>query len=205
MRVYVYKLVSDSGFAPNPFHGWCTLACCKPKIRSSASPGDWVIGLSPKALGSRLVYFMRVDEVLTFDDYFHDLRFAAKKPHDLRGQPMVVRCGDNCYEPLRNGDFRQFPCFHSRDDGNGPALMRLDLGGRFVLASRHFGYFGVDAVPLDPGLEFMVPGRGHRVKFSGSERARILAYLEKQPTGLRGRPRLWPVADTSWVSRPRCV
>ena len=26
MRVFSYVVVSDSGFAPNPFHGTCTLA-----------------------------------------------------------------------------------------------------------------------------------------------------------------------------------
>lgn len=35
--VYEYVMTSDSGFAPNPFHGTCTLACCKPKIRKSVA------------------------------------------------------------------------------------------------------------------------------------------------------------------------
>jgi len=32
-RLYLYTMTYDSGFAPNPFHGICTLACCKPGIR----------------------------------------------------------------------------------------------------------------------------------------------------------------------------
>ena len=72
MRVFVYKLVHDSGFAPNPFHGWCTLACCKPKIRLGAARGDWIVGITPKALGERLAYFLKVEELLTFDQYFLD-------------------------------------------------------------------------------------------------------------------------------------
>ena len=34
----------DYGFAPNPFHRTCTLATCKPDIRSSAyAQGDWIV------------------------------------------------------------------------------------------------------------------------------------------------------------------
>lgn len=205
MRIYVYTLVSDSGFAPNPFHGWCSLACCKPRIRSAAAKDDWVVGLTPKAHGSRLTYFMRIDEVLPFDVYFHDPRFTAKKPDNVRGNPLILRCGDNCYEPIGDG-FRQLQSFHSEDDGSeNPELKRIDLGGRNVLVSRYFGYFGVNAVPLDPGLEFMIAGRGHRVNFRSTEQERILGFLKKQPRGVKGRPRGWPVEDSSWAPRPRCV
>jgi hypothetical protein len=38
--IFVYVVKHDGGFAPNPFHGFCTLACCKPKIRKGAKEGD---------------------------------------------------------------------------------------------------------------------------------------------------------------------
>ena len=44
-RVYMYVVDRDFGFAPNPFHGVCTLATCKPAIRKGARVGDWVIGM----------------------------------------------------------------------------------------------------------------------------------------------------------------
>ena len=31
--LFSYVVATDSGFAPNPFFGLCTLACCKPAIR----------------------------------------------------------------------------------------------------------------------------------------------------------------------------
>lgn len=34
-RLYAYIMTYDTGFAPNPFFGICTLACCKPKMRQS--------------------------------------------------------------------------------------------------------------------------------------------------------------------------
>ena len=33
MVIYEYVMTDDTGFAPNPFYGICTLACCKPVIR----------------------------------------------------------------------------------------------------------------------------------------------------------------------------
>lgn len=38
------RVARDYGFAPNPFFGVCTLATCKPRIRSVAQIGDWVVG-----------------------------------------------------------------------------------------------------------------------------------------------------------------
>ena len=42
--LFSYVVRYDSGFAPNPFHGFCTLATCKPGIRAHANVGDWVVG-----------------------------------------------------------------------------------------------------------------------------------------------------------------
>ena len=49
--LFSYTVDTDSGFAPNPFGGICTLACCKPKIRQSANVQDWVIGTTPSPKG----------------------------------------------------------------------------------------------------------------------------------------------------------
>jgi hypothetical protein len=62
--LYSYVVVHDTGFSPNPFFGFCTLACCKPEIRRKAEEGDWIVGLTPKAQGNKVVYFMQVDEVM---------------------------------------------------------------------------------------------------------------------------------------------
>jgi hypothetical protein len=68
MRLFSYVVARDYGFAPNPFFGFCTLATCKPKIRAAAALGDWIVGTGSCAYGleGRLVYAMRVTEVLTF-------------------------------------------------------------------------------------------------------------------------------------------
>lgn len=77
MKLYSYVMVSDSGFAPNPFDGFCTLACCKPIIRRNALADDWVVGTGSKLTvgNEKLVHAMEVAEKMDFDSYYCDKRF----------------------------------------------------------------------------------------------------------------------------------
>jgi hypothetical protein len=205
MRVYVYKLVHDTGFAPNPFHGWCTLACCKPKIRSTASPGDWVVGVTPRSDGERLAYFMRVEEVLTFEDFFRDERFSAKKPVDVSGQPVVRRCGDNCYEPIGAGEFRPASLrslARRRRRGPETQVVGPERSPRTSVSPVRLLRHRCAAARSPTGLHD--PGRGHRVNFSEAEKRRILDFLGRQRVGIHGRPRHWPDDDTTWKQRSKC-
>lgn len=104
MKIYSYVVAHDSGLASNPFHGLGTLACCKPRIRAVASVGDIVVGLTARS--ERVAYAMKVSEVLNFEGYWHESRFLAKRPRRLVRQ-AVDRCGDNIYESLAHGQFRQ--------------------------------------------------------------------------------------------------
>src|SRR5580704_1500930 len=81
-KVYIYVVDRDFGFAPNPFHGYCTLATCKPQIRARAQLGDWVIGMGGarlKATG-RCVFAMRITETLSFNDYWFRPEHLDKRP-----------------------------------------------------------------------------------------------------------------------------
>jgi hypothetical protein len=204
-RVFVYILEVDAGYAPNPFHGWCTLACCKPAIRRSARPGDWIVGLTPAADGHCLAYAMKVEGSLPFEAYWADRRFRAKRPN---GRSVLAKRGDNCYKPLPTGGFRQLPCCHydhehRREDERSK---RRDLGGRRVLVARRFCYLGANARPLPAHLTFKRPARYNRVLNTDPERAALLVYLESLPRGVRGRPRQWHADDKSWrEGRSRCV
>jgi Nucleotide modification associated domain 2 len=60
VKVYSYVIEHDLEFAPNPFHGTCTLACCKPDIRKKAVEGDYILGtgaVKPKLRG-HLTFWM---------------------------------------------------------------------------------------------------------------------------------------------------
>ncbi|MBI5488808.1 MAG: hypothetical protein HY905_15845 [Deltaproteobacteria bacterium] len=194
MRLFSYILRYDDGFAPNPFHGRCTLACCKPVIRRVAQPGDWVVGLTSGGVG--VVYAMQVSEKPPFAQYWSDPRFARKHPDRECADPKR-RCGDNIYRPLRDGEFEQRPSPHSNDDGTpNEKAMAHDLGGKFVLVGKPFVYFGAHAPPLPPDLEFLKVRRGHRSRFSEEQVERFVAWFGRlRARGMRGKPALWSVTD----------
>jgi len=50
-QLYLYTLTDDSGMAPNPYYGTCTLAACKPRIRSGA--GNYAIDELKKKIKQR--------------------------------------------------------------------------------------------------------------------------------------------------------
>lgn len=104
-KAYSYIVARDYGFAPNPFYGVLTLATCKPGIRKTASVGDLIIGCSDKAHGNKLIYVALVSEVLTFDQYWNDLRFAKKKP--VMNGSLKKLYGDNIYHHDANGNWMQ--------------------------------------------------------------------------------------------------
>jgi hypothetical protein len=66
VNLFSYVVRDDTGFAPNPFHGCCTLAYCKGRIRRQVGVGDLIVGLSRRS--ERVVHAMRVDRWLRFAD-----------------------------------------------------------------------------------------------------------------------------------------
>lgn len=207
MRIFAYVLAFDSGFAPNPFHGWCTLACCKPAIRRRARPGDWIVGITRRGRDNRLAYAMKVEETLSFAEYWSDPRFRAKRPRWQTGAPVVERCGDNCYEPSGADEFRQLPSGHWDHENNRENRREKakDLRGVRVLVGRRFCYFGANAEQFPEHVSFQLPARFNRVNFTDQEKATLLPFLEGLPQGIQGQPRNWPKDDVSWRQRrARC-
>jgi hypothetical protein len=197
VRLFSYVVASDSGFAPNPFWGILTLACCKPRIRLSAEPGDLLVGLTPSGLGNAVVYVARVQEKLTFREYWRDKRFVPKRP-DMKASAIIQRCGDNIYEPTQAGSFRQLPSGHSYGLDENAANKAHDLGGRFVLTSGEFSYFGSEAIPLTDRFLSLIVGRAHRCRFPEELVAEFNTWRRTLPRGVHNRPRKWPKGDTSW-------
>jgi len=152
-NLFTYVVAHDSGFAPNPFNGFCTLATCKPRIRDLAQIGDWIVGTGSNREGVRrgkfLVYAMRVEESLTFDDYWNDLRFAGKKP-SLHGSYRMA-CGDNIYRPHPSGSgWVQSNSYHSQKDRQ--QHIEHDTSVDRVLASREFVYLGAEGPEIPEQL-----------------------------------------------------
>src|SRR5215211_1755390 len=95
--VFVYVVDRDFGFAPNPFHGYCTLATCKPGIRAHAQIGNWVIGMGGRRLNAtgRCIFAMKVTEGLSFDQYWSQPNHFDKRP--VRNGSRTMMVGDNIY------------------------------------------------------------------------------------------------------------
>ena len=200
MRVFSYKIARDYGFAPNPFHGVCTLATCKPQIRTSAQPGDIVVGCgcSGNGLAGRVICVLRISGKCSFQDYWDDPRFAMKKPFFRGSQSRAY--GDNIYHHDEHGRWVQERSHHSFADGSmNEANLFRDIGSDSVLWSEDFAYFGRAASPIPDHLrafdgdDLYPTGRSHRVGFSTAFVAAIETWFEQLPArGYLGRPAAWP-------------
>ena len=163
-RLYSYILKLDTGFAPNPLHGFCTLATCKPMIRKTANVGDFIIGTGSKSKNRDgfVVYAMRITETLSYDDYWKDARFEAKKPQ-IEGC-WKSDCGDNIYRwnPLTNEWVQVEDSYHCDYD------MCRDTNTDRVLVSDNFIYWGGDGPPIPPefgGASVLCTTQGHKCRF----------------------------------------
>ncbi len=144
MKLHSYVVARDFGFAPNPFFGVCTLATCKPRIRSVAQVGDWVVGTGSKQWGNhyKIVYVMRVTSAMSFNEYWADPQYAQKKPN-LQGSKMQA-FGDNIYHRTSPGaSWWQLNSHHSLDDGQiNSDNVENDTQTDRVLISNDFTYWG---------------------------------------------------------------
>lgn len=150
--LYTYAITRDFGFAPNPFHGYCTLATCKPRIRKAANVGDWVMGVGGSTLGTakrKCIFLMKISEKIGFQNYWNDHRFSLKKP--LRNGSRVQMLGDNIYHKNGGGSWIQEDSHHSNPDGSpNPTNVERDTGSNDrVLISNCFYYFGSQAIEVD--------------------------------------------------------
>lgn len=201
MRIFSYIIMHDTGFAPNPFWNYCTLANCKPPIRRTANVGDWVVGINSKSKGNLLVYAMKIDEILSYSEYFTDSRFASKIPsYDLE---IVNKCGDNIYKPLPNGDYSQLCSMHSCGKNENQTNKVKDLNGRKILIAKRYYYFGSDAVNLPENLKELITGRGYKCRFSSQTIEHFISFIEGFSPGIHAKPSRWKDNDESWRTSNR--
>ena len=187
-KLYSYVLREDTGFAPNPYHGFCTLACCKGPIRMRAVVGDWIIGTGSDARGkwhgNNISYAMRVTEVLTFDEYWRDGRFLAKRPNP--DGDLKESCGDNIYRfDYETGHWcQEVPAYHCES-----SELEEDTSVDRVLISDDFIYWGGSG-PLLPefrGCTLIKAGPGYKVKFPERVVEEFIAWIRGlQGAGQRG-------------------
>jgi Nucleotide modification associated domain 2 len=189
--VYMYVVDRDVGFAPNPFHGYCSLATCKPGIRSTAQTGDWIIGMGGKRLDAtgKCIFAMRVTGKIDFQEYWSNRSYIDKKP--VRNGSSTRLVGDNIYHRDDGmASWQQADSHHSKDDGS-PNLVNLQRDTKIdkVLLSRDFFYFGSEAPPVPSHIlnEIGFKNRqGHR-RFTTPAAMKLVDWVANQFRSSRNR------------------
>lgn len=167
-KLYSYVVDHDTGFAPNPSAGLCTLAKCKfgttkQNVVEKADEGDWIVGTGgakgfargESAGIGKLIYAMRVDRKIPLADYCNE--FGT-----------------------------------SRIDAG---LDDVVLDGRFALLSKHYYYFGRNGIDISgiPQAHLEHPlekkGPGFRSDFSESFIEQFATWLSRTfEVGIHGLP-----------------
>lgn len=178
IELYSYVVAKDRGFAPNPYGGLCTLACCKPVIRRKAKCGDWIVGLGSvtRKADECIIYAMRITEdPLTCEKYFGNKKYRKRN--------------DSIYF-LSRGKWK------IRDNPYGHITQKnrkYDFNGKNVLLSKHFYYFGhlKERLPGQFSIINLKPNnarKGHRV-FEYGQVNKFIGWLErKHDHGRLGNP-----------------
>lgn len=177
-NIYRYVVRYDSGTAPRPFGGICSLAICKPVIRRVAKRGDWIVGLRSRQ-PDHVVYAMQVAEAMPLGDYWNDARFEDRKPG-------ASRVPDNFYRANRTGELVQVP-----NAVHPPLEAAKDIRGRNVLLGRRFWYFGGNSVPLPNHLQHLIHStQGHSVhaRRRPGDIDALARWLDTWEVGIHGAP-----------------
>lgn len=205
--LFSYIVRYDSGFAPNPFYGYSTLATCKPGIRKSAQVGDWLLGMGSNQKkirrGGYVVHAMRVSETLTTGEYWNDPRFKKKRPQV--GLSLRHASGDNIYEPDGLGGWIQHNSYHSNPDGSRKANhVARDTSVQRVLVSNEYTYWGAEGPKLpekfQPGGQSALFNQGIGEKRTTDKK--LIEefenwYVEFGSGGFQGKPWDWLVRERS--------
>ena len=190
VSVYLYAISHDLGFAPNPFGGICSLACCKPNIRERAKHGDWVVGLTGTRLppAMRCVFAMVVTADMTFDEYWGHPDYATRRPK--RNGTVKKLVGDNIYHRQKHDEpWVQEDSVHSLQDGSQcPLNTAHDTRVNRILLSDRYIYFGASAPELPENvreaLDYRRNVRDYR-RFDFGEAATLLAWLKPKISAQR--------------------
>ena len=202
MNCFRYKLEHDYGFAPNPFYGILTLATCKGKIRNNKNLkiNDWIIGLGSVSMENldKLIFAMKVEEIITFDQYWNDKRFECKKP--ILNGSLVQLYGDNVYHTdFKTGEVIQEKCAHSNENGSvNLDHKNRDVIGKNVLISHKFYYFGDNCLEIPAKFSYIKLGKKVRdIEFKDlmgkdKEINDFISWIESNyKIGIHGDPCNW--------------
>ncbi len=139
---------------------------------------------------------MQVEEKLTFDNYWKDVRFQYKKP--IINGSLVQMYGDNFYHSNEDGVWIQENSAHSLKDGTpNEKHLKRDIGGNFVLVSKNFYYFGKNALIIPEEYTSTICTNARNMAFAKPQETvdRFIAWLQRnyEKGILHGDPISWSV------------
>lgn len=165
MRIFVYKVVINSGYAPCIQGGICTLNICKPAMRRTAEVGDIVIGIMSQSQDIRAgvrTHFGGRDIHITenVDEYnlpksgngTFKIVYAMQITDVVTMQEYDQIVGDRRMDSIY--DFRNRII---RPGPHGSSQQATDLSGLNTLISEYFVYYGRHAPQLDENLVALLP------------------------------------------------
>ncbi len=198
MFVFSYVIPHDYGFAPNPYGGFLTLATCKPKIRKTATKGDFIVGTgSASTVGNdKLVYAAKISDVVSMADYGRLAKYKIKRP-SMNG-PLSKRHGDNIY-------FFEDDVWHQRANTfHGIDCLERDLSGLNVLICDRFWYFGDNAIDIPRQHRAIIKrGPGHKKLSDDAITIPFIRWLDSLPCGNHNGADT--ESDTQITNRCTCV
>ncbi len=179
MKLYTYCIPVDDGAAPNPYFGVCTLAICKPAIRRTAEIGDWIVGVGSKNVNDidfsgKIVYAMKVTDKMTYAEYnVYCQRELKEKIPDLKHADYNRKVGDCVYDDADKNNIFQRASVH------GPNNIDTDKGGKHVLLSDYFFYFGDKAISIPPHLTPIIhQTQSHKVHLNELYKNEFVQWIE---------------------------
>ena len=122
---------------------------------------------------------MRVNDIVEFQDYWHEARFRIKRPDMRAGGEKAV--GDNIYHLGPTGEWQQEWSLHSLRNGEQDwKLTRTDTGGEKVLIGEDFIYWGGDGPPLPVNLLGLIIGRAYKSTANNEYIPDFIHWFENQ-------------------------
>jgi len=207
--LYSYRMVADTGFAPNPYFGVLTLATCKPGMRSNKriqheiDSGNevWIAGWSSSHINPaptnrhELIWIGKVAEQISIADYWEQYPQKRAKAAELsangcgccKGASVgsvsqeLEFYGDNIYRPC---DEAEMGYEWQPNNFHEESDKAHDLSGRNVLICEEFYYFSGESPLLIPDeLVVNIPkGQSRYGSLTEGDRAnKFLEYAKAQP------------------------
>lgn len=143
---------------------------------------DWVIGFLSKSRGNKLLYAMKLDNVIEFDEYYHDKKYFKKRPN-LDGT-WKERCGDNMYYKNKAGSWVQVKTVYHR------GMLEKDTRYPMVFVSNKYYYFGHNAIAVPEQFVDLIPKRhGVKCDHDSSLVKLFIDWIERNSkSGIQGMP-----------------